>query len=55
MPSKRIITLYPGYERQKPLIGILAALEIDLPKIRQECPLFDAWLSKLENLPALSA
>ena len=55
MPSKRIIALYPGYERQKPLIGVLAALEIGLPKIRAECPLFDAWLSKLENLPALPA
>lgn len=55
MPSKRIIALYPGYERQKPLIGVLAALEIGLPKIRQECPLFDAWLSKLENLSAFPA
>ncbi len=54
-PSKRIIELFPGYERQKPLLGVLAALEIGLPKIRDECPLFSAWLAKLEALPALSA
>ena len=50
-PSKRIIKMYPGYEMQKPLYGVLAALEIGLPKIRQECPLFNAWLGKLESLP----
>ena len=54
-PSKRIIDLFPGYQRQKPLQGVLAALEIGLLKIRKECPLFDAWLKKLENLPPLSA
>ncbi|MCY3797945.1 MAG: DUF4276 family protein [Chloroflexi bacterium] len=54
-PSKRIIKMYPGYEYQKPLYGVLAALEIGLPKIRDECPLFSAWLTKLEALPALSA
>ncbi len=47
-PSKRILDLYPAYE--KPLMGERAALEIGLPKIRQECPLFNAWLSKLETL-----
>ena len=54
-PSKRIASLIPGYSRQKPLVGVLAALEIGLPKIRNECPLFDAWLAKLENLPPLPA
>lgn len=54
-PSKRIIKLFPGYELQKPLYGGLAALEIGLPKIRQECPLFNAWLAKLETLPSLPA
>lgn len=49
-PSKRIIKLFPGYRLQKPLYGGLAALEIGLPKIRQECPLFNAWLAKLESL-----
>ncbi len=54
-PSKRISSLIPGYSRQKPLVGVLAALEIGLPKIRQECPLFDAWLAKLETLQPLPA
>ena len=54
-PSKQVIEVFPGYERQKPLLGVLAALEIGLPKIRQQCPLFDAWLRKLENLTPLPA
>ncbi len=54
-PSKRVEGIFPGYERQKPLLGTLAALEIGLSKIRRECPLFDAWLNTLENLPPLSA
>lgn len=52
-PSKQIARLYPGYE--KPTMGVLAALEIGLPKIRQECPLFSAWLARLETLPSLPA
>ncbi len=54
-PSKQIIRFFPGYESQKPLLGTLAALEIGLPKIRQECPLFNTWLTNLENLPPLPA
>ena len=50
-PSKQVIGVFSGYERQKPLLGVLAALEIGLPKIRQECPLFSAWLAQLEELP----
>ena len=50
-PSKRIKCVFAEYE--KPLMGTLAAIEIGLPKIRQECPLFDDWLKKLESLPPL--
>jgi hypothetical protein len=46
-PSKRIAALVPGYE--KPLLGTLAALEIGLSRIRQECPHFDHWLAQLES------
>ncbi|MGP1716718.1 MAG: DUF4276 family protein [Methylophilus sp.] len=46
-PSKRILDLYPSYN--KPLMGTLAALEIGLTAIRQECPLFNAWLTQLES------
>ncbi len=49
-PSKRILQLYPGY--QKPLNGATAARAIGLEKIRTECPKFSAWLSILESIPA---
>jgi hypothetical protein len=48
-PSKRIMHLFPGYE--KPLYGAVAAMEIGLPKIRQQCPHFNGWLNRLEALP----
>jgi hypothetical protein len=48
-PSKRIENLFPGYE--KPLFGVIAALEIGLPTIRQQCPHFNGWLERLEALP----
>jgi hypothetical protein len=46
-PSKRVIDLVPGYE--KPLLGSLAAIEIGLTCIRQECPHFNHWLTTLES------
>lgn len=46
-PSKRVERLVRGYE--KPLLGTLAALEIGLDRIRQECPHFHAWLIQLES------
>lgn len=45
-PSKRVETLVPGYE--KPLLGALAILEIGLERIRNECPHFNEWISRLE-------
>ena len=48
-PSKRIMNLVPNYE--KPLMGTLAVLEIGLDAIRQECPLFRAWIERLEQWP----
>ncbi len=47
-PSKRIVELYPKYE--KPLYGTLAVLEIGLDAIRSECPHFNSWLTWLESL-----
>jgi hypothetical protein len=46
-PSRRVETLVPGYE--KPLLGVLAVLEIGLSRIREECPHFDGWLKQLES------
>jgi hypothetical protein len=49
-PSKRVEALVPGYE--KPLLGVLAALEIGLDRIREACPQFHAWVCRLEALAA---
>jgi hypothetical protein len=46
-PSKRIENLVPGYE--KPLLGILAVLEIGLDRIRAQCHHFDQWIHALET------
>ena len=48
-PSKRIKGLIPNYE--KPILGILAILEIGLDTIRKECPHFKQWLEQLEQWP----
>ena len=47
-PSKRILKTCQGYE--KVLHGSLIALDIGLDIIRRECPLFDAWIRRLEAL-----
>lgn len=47
-PSKRVRELIPNYE--KPLMGTLAIIEIGLERIRDECPHFNEWLGRLENL-----
>ena len=49
-PSKRIETLAPGYS--KPFQGATAARAIGLDKIRAACPHFNAWLTRLEGIPA---
>jgi Domain of unknown function (DUF4276) len=49
-PSKGVEELVPGYE--KPLLGVLAVLEIGLARIRAECHQFNAWLHRLESLAA---
>ena len=47
-PSKRVERLIPEY--QKPLMGVQAALDIGLDAIRSQCPHFDAWVSRLEEI-----
>ena len=47
-PSKRILKHFPEYD--KPVHGSLAAIEIGLEIIRNECPLFDGWLKEIEKL-----
>jgi len=50
-PSKRILAVCEDYE--KPTHGTLASLEIGLDTIRQECRLFNGWLSRLEALATM--
>jgi Domain of unknown function (DUF4276) len=46
-PSKRIEALVPAYS--KPLFGVLAASEIGLQKILDQCPHFRNWIARLES------
>ena len=47
-PSKRILDLLPDY--QKPVSGLLVAQEIGLAAIRRECPRFNDWLTRIQDL-----
>ena len=46
-PSKRVVALVPGY--QKPLHGVVAALEVGMQAMRRDCPGFARWLGALET------
>ncbi len=47
-PSKRLLNLYEGYD--KVLFGSLIARRIGLELIREECPHFNKWVSKMLEL-----
>ncbi len=47
-PSKRIITLNPGYS--KVADGVLISQKIGLSKMREACSHFNEWLTRLETL-----
>ncbi len=49
-PSKRIIRKIPEYEGAKVSAGPLIAQKIGLPAMQQQCPHFNEWMTKLENL-----
>jgi len=51
-PSKRIKKLFAQYD--KVLHGSLIALEVGVNTICEECHLFDAWVSKLKSVEALT-
>ena len=54
-PSKRIIRHIPIYERNKVRVGAPAAAAIGLQTLRNKCPHFGSWLTRLENLGNPSA
>lgn len=47
-PSKRILALIPEYRKVNPGVTILSFSEI--PALKNKCPHFGEWLTKLENL-----
>ena len=47
-PSKRIGALFKEYD--KPTHGLLAAKKIGLDEIRNQCPLFNDWLMRIDGL-----
>ena len=49
-PSKRIIKAIPEYEGRKVSAGSNIASEIGIQAIRDKCPHFNTWLTKLETL-----
>lgn len=49
-PSKRIIQYLPDYEGQKAQVGPLVAEDIGLAMLRNKCPHFNDWITKLENI-----
>ena len=49
-PSKRIIKYLPDYEWQKAQVGPLVAGDIGLTALRDNCPHFNDWITKLENI-----
>jgi len=50
-PSKRLELLSDRFKKTTTGIGI--AKEIGLSKIRGQCPIFDEWLTKIENLKGM--
>ena len=49
-PSKRLIRHVPRYEKLKVSVGAPAADAIGLAVLREKCPHFGQWLTRLERL-----
>lgn len=49
-PSKRIINHIPEYKARKVVVGVAVTEDIGLPLLRQRCPHFNDWISRLEQL-----
>ena len=49
-PSKRLIHHIPRYEKLKVRVSAPAADAIGLPILREKCPHFGQWLTRLEKL-----
>ena len=51
-PSRRIIAKIPEYESRKASAGPVIAERIGLSSLRERCPHFGSWVSRLEQLGA---
>lgn len=49
-PSKRIINAIPKYEKQKTSAGVITAQDIGLSFLRDRCPHFNDWVTKMETI-----
>ena len=54
-PSHRLNRLRPGFAKKKTTLGLDIATAIGIATMREKCPLFNAWLTRLETLPPLTA
>ncbi len=52
-PSKRIVQLFPRYRKVVQGPAVIAAIGLDA--IREQCPRFNEWLSRLESLASRPA
>jgi len=50
-PSKRLEKLYSNFK--KTTTGITIAKAVNIQRMREHCPLFNEWVSKIENLNPL--
>lgn len=49
-PSKRIIDVLPAYKKAKKRAGPIITSTIGIQRLRDACPHFHAWITKLESL-----
>lgn len=47
-PNRRLAKIYPEYK--KVIYGTIITSKIGLPRLREKCPHFNEWLTKLESL-----
>jgi len=52
-PSKRIINVFPEYEKNKPMFSALIAIDIGVERMSAASPHFRQWLESLRNLRPL--
>ena len=52
-PSKRILQIFPGYK--KTVAGPEISAQIGMATLRRECPHFDGWMRRIEQVAASTA